>query len=195
MLIIGSCTAEVGAGHPARYGRRTMATDEPVPPLDLNHEAAVRARVERIPIVSTLNLRLETFETGFCRAVMPWDGRYLGIFESLHGGLMMTLADTIACFAILTRTEPDAFMTTTDMNIRFLAPCLTDLTAEARVIKFGRSLCPVGVDLLDARGRRCAIAQVTYMRLDRAPGHGSASASASASTSGASGSNAGGGSS
>ena len=55
------------------------------------------------------------------------------------------------------------------MNIRFLAPCLTDLTVEARVIRLGRTLCPVAVDLFDANGRHVAVAQVTYMRLDKPP--------------------------
>jgi uncharacterized protein (TIGR00369 family) len=49
-----------------------------------------------------------------------------------------------------------------DMNIRFLAPCLTDVTARARVIKLGRTLCPVAVDVFDANDRQVAIAQVSY---------------------------------
>jgi acyl-coenzyme A thioesterase PaaI-like protein len=55
------------------------------------------------------------------------------------------------------------------MNIRFLAACNSDATAEARVIKFGRSLCPTGVVLRDANGKDVAIAQVTYMRLEKLP--------------------------
>jgi len=52
------------------------------------------------------------------------------------------------------------------MNIRFLAPCLTDVTAKARVIKLGRTLCPVAVDLFDETGRHAAVAQVTYILLN-----------------------------
>lgn len=53
------------------------------------------------------------------------------------------------------------------MNIRFLAPCLTDVTARAQVIKFGRTLCPVAVELFDEGGTLVAVAQVTYMLLGR----------------------------
>lgn len=84
----------------------------------------------------------------------------------------MTLADSAACFAIMTRTGPDEILTTTDMNIRFLAPCLTDATAVARVIKLGKTLCPVSVDVLDVAGTLVAVAQVTYMRLPRIPPRG-----------------------
>jgi acyl-coenzyme A thioesterase PaaI-like protein len=51
------------------------------------------------------------------------------------------------------------------MNIRFLAPCLTDVIAKSRGIKFGRTLCPVAVDLFDDTGRQVAVAQVTYILL------------------------------
>ena len=60
------------------------------------------------------------------------------------------------------KTGPDAKLTTTDMNIRFLAPCLTDVTARARVIKLGSTLCPVAVDLFDTNDRQVAVAQVSY---------------------------------
>ena len=81
----------------------------------------------------------------------------------------MTAADSAACFAILTQTRADQLLTTTDMNIRFLAPCLTDLRVRARVIKRGRTLCPVAVDLFDARNTLVAVAQVSYLLLDRMP--------------------------
>jgi uncharacterized protein (TIGR00369 family) len=122
-----------------------------------------------IPIYHSLNLRLDSLDTGEAVISMPHETKYHGIYESLHGGLLMTLADTTACVAILTRTGADAVITTTDMNIRFLAPCLTDATAEAKIIKFGKSLVPVHVSLRDAKNNEVAIAQVTYMRLNKMP--------------------------
>ncbi len=56
-------------------------------------------------------------------------------------------------------------LATTDMNIRFLAPCQSDATAEAKIIKVGRTLCPVSVEVRDAQQVLVAVAQVTYMRL------------------------------
>jgi uncharacterized protein (TIGR00369 family) len=131
---------------------------------------AVRDKFHSIPIADTLRLRLDALAEGQATITMPHGGRaFHGIFESLHGGLLMTLADTCACVAILTITGPDAILTTTDMNIRFLAPCLSDATAEAKIIKFGRSLVPVNVSLRDDSGREVAVAQVTYMRLEKMP--------------------------
>ena len=129
-------------------------------------ESDLLARISKIPIVQTLEFQIIRFSDGYCEMRLPRSLKYDGVFESFHGGLLMTLADSTACFAILTRTGPDTRLTTTDMNIRFLAPCLTDVTAKARVIKFGRTLCPVAIDLFDDAGRHVAVAQVTYILLN-----------------------------
>lgn len=128
---------------------------------------ALHARLDAIPIFQLLKLRLDATGEGTATLTAPYERAYDGIFESFHGGLLMTLADTVACIAILTRTGADERLTTTDMNIRFLAACHSDATAEARVIKLGRTLCPVEVNLYDAQRRHLAVAQVTYMRLGR----------------------------
>lgn len=59
---------------------------------------------------------------------------------------------------------PTAVVRTTDMNIRFLAPCRSDANAEARVIKYGNTLCPVSVNISGQHGL-VAVAQVRYMQL------------------------------
>lgn len=118
-----------------------------------------------IPIFGTLKLQIGAVDEGRAVLTLPYDSKQEGIFDSIHGGLLMTLADTAACVAILSVTGPHTRITTTDMNIRFLAPCRSDATAVATVIKVGRTLCPVSVDLRDDAGNAIGVAQVTYMRL------------------------------
>lgn len=130
---------------------------------------AIMARLLKIPIVSTLELKIRALSDGYCETRAPRKLIYDGVFESFHGGLLMTIADSSACFAILTRTGAHTRLTTTDMNIRFLAPCLSSVTAKAKVIKIGRTLCPVAIDLFDDADKRVAVAQVTYMLLDNNP--------------------------
>jgi len=136
-------------------------------PLDSKHADAILERVRIIPAFEGLRIRIEQFFVGGCRAIVPHDHRFDGVAGSYHGGLLMTAADSIACFAILTQTPSDEDMTTTDMNIRFLRPCFTDAVVEARVIKLGRTLCPVAVELFETHGEQVAVAQVTYMRLPK----------------------------
>lgn len=137
--------------------------------IDSDKVAAILERLRRIPIVDTLQMGAFTFNDGVCEVTVPRQTKYDGVFESFHGGILMTIADSIACFAVLTRTPADQALTTTDMNIRFLAPCLTDVHAKARVIKFGRVLCPVAVEMFDAKGTLVAVAQINYMLLSRMP--------------------------
>jgi len=43
--------------------------------------------------------------------------------------------------------------------------------AKAEVIKMGRTLCPVAVNLFDAHNNHVAIAQVNYMLLNNGKGN------------------------
>jgi uncharacterized protein (TIGR00369 family) len=137
--------------------------------IDAAQESAILARITKIPIFATLRMDEVTFDAGECGLRVPRQRAYDGVFESFHGGILMTIADSAACFALLTLTPTDQVMTTTDMNIRFLAPCLSDVRVRARVIKLGRLMCPVAVDLFDTASKLVAVAQVNYMRLDRMP--------------------------
>ena len=123
-------------------------------------------RIKKIPIVETLGFEFIELDNGICRAKVKHDKKYDGIFESFHGGLLMTIADSISAFAILTKKGADAVITTTDMNIRFLSACRADVYAEAKIIKAGRTLVPVAVELFDDNNVKVAIAQVTYMMLN-----------------------------
>ena len=127
----------------------------------------LETRLSQIPIFRKLRLELGTVDEGRAILTARYDPAYDGVFNCFHGGLLMTLADTASCVAVLTQAGAAAVITTTDMNIRFLAPCHSDATAEAKVVKFGKTLCPVSVDIRDAQGVLVAVAQVTYMRLGK----------------------------
>jgi uncharacterized protein (TIGR00369 family) len=135
--------------------------------LSSDLKEAIFKRIIRIPIVDTLQMKILSLSEGYCETMAPRKLSYDGVFESFHGGLLMTLADSTACFAIFTKTGPEVQLTTTDMSIRFLAPCLTDAFARAEIIKVGRTLCPVSVNLFDAHNKHIAVAQVNYMLLNQ----------------------------
>jgi len=122
-------------------------------------------RAQKIPIFQTLGFEIVKLDAGMCKTVVKHEKKYDGIFESFHGGLLMTVADSISALAVLTMAGADAPITTTDMNIRFLAPCRSDVTAAAKIIKYGRTMCPVAIELFDEKGIKVAIAQVNYMIL------------------------------
>jgi uncharacterized protein (TIGR00369 family) len=126
----------------------------------------ILTEIHKIPIVDTLKIQIISLSDGYCETKVQRKSSYDGVFKSFHGGLLMTIADSTACFAIFTKTGPYVKLTTTDMNIRFLAPCLSDVTARATIIKLGRTLCPVAVDLYDAADNHVAVAQVNYFLIE-----------------------------
>lgn len=134
-------------------------------PLPRPNLLPILDRISKIPIVATLGFRDFELAPGQCSAVVPRDRRYDGIFGSSHGGLLMTIAENLAAFAILTLTESDERMAISDMNIRFLAPALSDVHGVARVVKLGQTLVPVEVNLYDDLRRHVAVSQVTFVRL------------------------------
>lgn len=124
-------------------------------------------RIKKIPIVDTLGFEFIEMDNGICEAVVKQNMIYNGIYESFHGGLLMTVADSISAFALLTLAGADAVIATTDMNIRFLAACRTDVRAIAKVIKHGRTLAPIAVDMFDMNNVHVAVAQVNYIMLKK----------------------------
>jgi uncharacterized protein (TIGR00369 family) len=122
-------------------------------------------RVRRIPIFATLGFSEMAIGDASFEAVVPHDPRYDGIFESFHGGILMTIADSAAAVAVLAATSPDERIVTTDMSIRLLTPARSPVRVHAEAVKVGRTLVPVSARLFDDRLTLIALAQVTYMRL------------------------------
>lgn len=127
----------------------------------------VERRMGEVPVMKLLDAEIVSLGSGTCRLRVPKKENYDGIFETFHGGLLTTAADTAAAAAVLTVAGHGSFITTTDINIRFLYPCASDITAVAKVIKAGRTLCPVEVEIMDSDGKKVSVAQVTYMVLGR----------------------------
>lgn len=92
------------------------------------------------------------------------NGRHSRPGGTLSGPVMMSLADTAAWVAIMSQIGPVVLAVTTSLHIDFLRkPKLTDVMAKTRMLKLGRRLAVVDVDLY-SRGETdlVAKAQVTY---------------------------------
>ncbi|MCH8146847.1 MAG: hypothetical protein IH987_02500, partial [Planctomycetes bacterium] len=49
-------------------------------------QQAILERINRIPIVETLKMRFDEFDLGLCKTTVPYERKYDGVFESMHGG-------------------------------------------------------------------------------------------------------------
>ncbi len=121
--------------------------------------------MQSIPIFKSLGFSNVRVGAGWLESLVTRNPEYDGIFDSFHGGMLMTAADSAAAIVSLTLWGSQSRLTTTDMNIRFLAPARTDVKLFAQAIKHGRTLIPTIANFWRDDGTLVAIAQITYMRL------------------------------
>ena len=128
---------------------------------------AILARLRGIPAERALGYRVEEMSPGHVVMVAPYDPTFAGIYQSFHGGLLATLADSAGGTAALTLIGAEAATATTELTVRFLAPCRTDARATARVIKCGRTIVISEINIHDMNGEHCAVCHASYIRLRR----------------------------
>ena len=84
----------------------------------------------------------------------------------VHGGAVASLIDTASAFSVLTQIEPHERVTTTDLTIHYLRPITSGrMTARARVLRKGRRLFVLSVDVMNDRGVLLATAVTTYIKI------------------------------
>ncbi len=81
---------------------------------------------------------------------------------SLHGGAIATLVDDAGTAAIASADTEGRFGVTTDLNVSYFAAAFEGtVMARAAVLKSGRTLAFVTVDVVDAAGRLLAQGRMT----------------------------------
>ena len=134
--------------------------------LDTKEIDSMLERINSVPITETLKMQILRLDKGECEAFIPRDTMWDGIFQTFHGGILATIADSITCWAILTKIGSDRKVATTDFNIRFLRPCKTDVRCVAKVIKSGRTLSLAEAEIYDIDDKLVAVSQVNYISLE-----------------------------
>jgi uncharacterized protein (TIGR00369 family) len=85
-----------------------------------------------------------------------------------HGGAVASLIDTAAAFAVVTELESGEHVTTTDLTIHYLRPITSGrLTATARVVRGGRRLFVLSVQVTNDENVLMATAVTSYIKLQK----------------------------
>jgi len=138
-------------------------TNNTTKPLDGG--VIMRDFIPASPLVQHLGIRLDDLGDGTARLSLPFSDQVVTMGTTVHGGAIATLADTAAMAASWSGAPvPESLRgSTVDLTVHYLAPANgTDLVADARVLRRGRSLVHVGVDVTDAAGDLVAHAVATY---------------------------------
>lgn len=120
------------------------------------------------PWVQDLDLTIEAVAADGIDLRMRFSEKLCREGGVICGQAMMSLADTAMPLAISTVAGEFLPMTTVDQTMHFLRPAAkTDLVAEARVIRLGRTMAYGSVTVRPAEGdtRPVALAQTAYALL------------------------------
>jgi uncharacterized protein (TIGR00369 family) len=134
--------------------------------LDPQKLERAHAAFVSVPFARFLGLRLGEIHRG--RASIHLDVRdelkqNQGV---VHGGAIASLIDTASAFAVLTEVDVNERVTTTDLTIHYLRPITSGrMTATARVVRGGRRLFVLSVDVNNDAGVLVATAVTTYIKL------------------------------
>lgn len=133
--------------------------------LDPAKVSRARAAFASVPYAEFLGLELGELASGEVSIHLPVR-RELMNQRVVHGGAIASLIDTAAAFAVLTQIELDEKVTTTDMTIHYLRPITSGrMTATARVVRGGRRLFVLAVDVLSDQEVLLATAVTTYIKV------------------------------
>ncbi len=132
--------------------------------LDPARRDEILAFIDPVPCFRTLRFELLELDDGLARIRAPRIAGLDGAGPGYHGGLIAMVADCVAWLAIVTRTGPREPLVTSDLSLRYLRPCESDLTATARLIKLGRTLVPTHFEAHDEAGELVATGSVCYFR-------------------------------
>ena len=124
----------------------------------------IRQFIPASPFVGHVGITLEELEPDRAVLSLPFSEKVVTIRDVVHGGAIASLADAAAMAASWATDEiPDNLRgTTVGLTITYLtAASSQDLTAEARVIRRGKNLCFVDVEISGNSGL-VAKALVTY---------------------------------
>jgi uncharacterized protein (TIGR00369 family) len=129
------------------------------------NDGIVRDVIVGSPLGRLLGLVPESVADDHVRVRLPYREAVTTIGDTVHGGAIAGLVDTAATAAAWAGADLAVQQrgTTIALTLSFLAAGRgQDLTATARVLQRGRSICVLDVDVIAADGSTVARALVTY---------------------------------
>jgi uncharacterized protein (TIGR00369 family) len=119
------------------------------------------------PVATTVGFTITAAEGGTAVAKMEADAaRHANPMGTVHGGILIDLADAAMGCAVASLLQPEETFTTLELGANFLKPVWkASLTATGHVVKRTRSTCLVEADVVDEAGSLVCHAHSTCMFL------------------------------
>lgn len=115
-----------------------------------------------LPLVDVLGIQMEDVKAGECRVRMAFKPDLIRPGGTIAGPAMMALADLAMYGVVLSLVGRIELAVTTNLNINFLRkPAQADMLAVGRLLKGGKRLVVVEVDLYSEAEPEQLVAHVT----------------------------------
>ncbi len=132
----------------------------------MDYERLRAFRNENNPFPRRLGIYVEELRPGCARAVKTVTEEDLNPLQVTHGGVYYTLADT-ACGSAMAAYGTMAVTVNSAFSFLKSAQAGDRLTAEARELPGGRSVCVLEVRVTGEAGTLFAVGTFTFRRLDK----------------------------
>lgn len=137
------------------------------PEIDPQKLERARSAFASVPYAQFLGLKLGEVRHGEASIHLDVRDELKQNQGVVHGGAIASLIDTASAFAVLTQIDLSERVTTTDLTIHYLRPATSGrMTAMARIIRGGRRLFVLSVEVHDEAQALIATAVTTYIKLD-----------------------------
>lgn len=134
--------------------------------LDEVRMARIHEAFASVPYAKLLGLELGEMRSGEAKLHLDIRDELKQNQGVVHGGAVASLIDTAAAFAIVTRLESGERVTTTDLTIHYLRPITSGrITATARIVRGGRRLFVISVEVTNSQQVIVATAVTGYIKL------------------------------
>jgi uncharacterized protein (TIGR00369 family) len=127
------------------------------------YEAELRRRATEGGPTADLGLELERLEQGHVVFSMKVKDRHKQMHGVVHGGVLATLADTVAAIAAYTAVPKGTHIATVELKINYLdAVDGGKIKADARVLRSGRNFVVTECEIFSESGTMVAKALMTF---------------------------------
>lgn len=115
---------------------------------------------------SDIGIKMLSISEGYAKAEINIEKKHLNPGNSVHGGCIFSLADTVGGAAAWSRGN---YVVTSSSNINYLNPAIESkrLIGIAKEIKFGKKILVYDVEIWDEKDRLIAKVTNTYYNLGK----------------------------
>ena len=134
--------------------------------LTADQRRRIEGALQKVPFAKVIGIELEDVQAGIATMALDVRDELKQNHGVVHGGVVASLIDSAAAFAVISVLPQDERATTADLTISYLRPLIKGRArCTARVLRAGRRLIVVSAELSDDAGNLAATALTTYIKI------------------------------